>query len=456
MALSKAKRKWRRIAIIGITIFSIFALLPSFGAKFPDLWNKIFPENKISLGLDLQGGMHIVLQVETNKLPKGANKDEAVNVVKEILRNRVDEFGVAEPSIQREGLDRIIVQLPGIKEPDRALALIGRTAHLEFRLVDETASADEALKGNVPPDDEIVYERKQNETGKVSSQTFLLKKEAKITGADLVNAAVQIGGQWNEPYVELEFNEEGAKKFAELTGSNVGKKLAIVLDGVIHSAPNIRERIPSGKAQISGSFTMEDAKDLAIVLRAGALPAPVVVAENHMVGPSLGKDSINSGIMACLIGLAFVVVFMVAYYNASGFVAISALILNIIILLGAMAVFRATLTLPGIAGIILTIGMSVDANILIFERIREELRVGKTIYTSIDNGYDRAFSSIFDSNLTTLITAVALYFFGTGPVKGFAVTLSLGIIISMFTAITVTREIYDSILDSGKIKRLSI
>ncbi len=455
MAYSKAKRKWIRITIFGLIIFTFLSLLPTFGFVYPNWWKKVFPENKISLGLDLQGGMHVALQVETSKLPQGANKDEAVNVVQEILRNRVDEFGVAEPIIQREGLDRIIIQLPGIKDTDRALSLIGRTAHLEFRLVDEAGNIEEAKKGNIPDGEEIVTMKTKTETGKISTQSFLLKKEAKVTGADLVNANVQIGGQWNEPFVELEFNEEGAKKFAEVTGDNIGKKLAIVLDGNIHSAPVIRDRIPNGKAQISGSFSMDEAKDLAIVLRAGALPAPVTISETRIVGPSLGKDSIKNGIIACLIGLACVILFMVIYYNLSGLISIVALILNIVFLLSAMAIFKATLTLPGIAGIILTIGMSVDANILIFERIREEIRTGKTIHTAIDNGYDRAFSSIFDSNLTTLITAVALYIFGTGPVKGFAVTLSFGIIISMFTAIVVTREIYDTSLDSG-MKKVSI
>lgn len=456
MALTKTQRKWRRIAIIGITIFSIISLLPTFGFVFPNFWKRIFPENKISLGLDLQGGMHVALQVETDKLPKDANKEDAINTVQEIIRNRVDEFGVAEPSIQREGIDRIIVQLPGVKDPDRALSLIGKTAHLEFRMVDEGVTPENIKENKIPEYDELLKMRGKSSTGKPSTEKVVLKKESKITGADLVNANVQIGGEWNEPYVELEFSEEGAKKFSDLTGENVNKRLAIVLDGVVHSAPVIRERIPSGRAQISGSFTMDEAKDLSIVLRAGALPAPVRIAENRIVGPSLGKDSIQKGILASLIGLALVIIFIIVYYLGSGLIAVTALILNIIILLASLAVFKATLTLPGIAGIILTIGMAVDANVLIYERIREELRTGRTVTNAIDLGYEKAFTSIFDSNLTTLITAVVLYFFGTGPVKGFAVTLSLGIIISMFTAIMVTHEIYDTKLEMSTEKKISI
>jgi preprotein translocase subunit SecD len=286
----------------------------------------------------------------------------------------------------------------------------------------------------------------------------VLKKEPEIIGSMISNAQVQIGSQLQagQAVVNMELTNDGTKIFSRVTGANVGKKLAIVLDGKVASIPNITERIPSGRAQISGMASMDEARDLAIVLRAGALPAPIEVIEERTVGPSLGQDSINKGTYSALAGLAVVVLFMVVYYRASGFIADFALTLNIFIIMAVLAGFHATLTLPGVAGIILTIGMAVDANVLIFERIREELRNGKTVRAAIDSGYERAFKTILDANVTTLLTALVLYQFGTGPIRGFALTLSIGIVASMFTAILVTRLIFDYITDKYTISKLSI
>ena len=375
----------------------------------------------------------------------------------ETIRNRIDQFGVAEPTIQRQGSRNIVVQLPGIKDAERAIQLIGKTARLEFRLVDEQHSVDEALKGRVPEGSEVLYERKVNkQTGEVSRIPLLLKKQAILTGDALTNAEVKIGSQFNEPYVSIEFDREGARRFERITAENVGKRLAIVLDNSVYSAPVIRERISGGQAQITGSFTIEEARDLAIVLRAGALPAPVRIEYESIVGPSLGQDSIRQGLRAGLIGSMIVVLFMLIYYRLSGLVANVALALNILLLLAGLGYFHATLTLPGIAGIVLTLGMAVDANVLIFERIREEARLGKPPRAAIDAGFARAWSAILDGNVTTLIAAVMLFQFGTGPIKGFAVTLSLGLIANLFTAVFVCKVIFDSALAFRPIQRLSI
>ena len=402
----------------------------------------------INLGLDLRGGMHLVLEVDTTKLSKGTKVTDAMDRAIEILRNRIDQFGVSEPLIQKQGENLIVVQLPGVKDPQRAIDLIGKTALLEFKLVDDTNKTSEAIQGKVPDGFEMMKDK--------NDESLLVKKDASLTGSAIADAKVKIGGQYNQPYVAIDFNEQGAKDFAKLTGDNINRRLAIILDGVVQSAPVIRSRIPDGHAIIEGNFTMEDASQLAIVLRAGALPAPVNIIENRTIGPSLGQDSIKSGVRACLIGLAAIVIFMFIYYGMSGLIADVALIGNFVVLLAAMAAFHFTLTLPGIAGIILSLAMAVDANVLIFERIREELNNGKTVRVAIDTGYERATVTIVDCNLTNLLAATCLFNFGTGPVKGFAVTLFLGILISMFTAIIVTHLIFDYSLQGRDIKKLSI
>jgi len=419
----------------------------------------------INLGLDLKGGSHLVMEVDASKLDSEAEISEATSRAIEVIRNRVDQFGVREPLIAKQGDRWIVIQLPGVKDPKKAKELLGKMALLEFRLVDDSRAINDIadklrsaqisisdidkhpeIKKLIPPGYEIF-------PGK-DDRFYLLKSTPELTGAYLVNAKVQIGGQYGFPYVSLEFNPEGARIFSDVTASNIEKNLAIVLDGVVQSAPVIKSRIPDGKAIIEGNFAEEEAKLLATILRAGALPAPVKIIEERSVGPTLGDDSIKAGVSAALIGGLLVVLFMVVYYRTSGLIADIALGLNFLILLAVMVYLRFTLTLPGIAGIILTLGMAVDANVLILERVREELLLGKSVRVAIDAGYSRALGTIIDSNLTTLIAALFLFQFGTGPVKGFAVTLTAGIIISMFTAIFVTKVIYDSLFAADYIKEL--
>jgi preprotein translocase subunit SecD len=386
-------------------------------------------------------------------------KELAVRQALETIRNRVDQFGVAEPSIQQQGDNRILVQLPGVQDPERAKALIGKTALLEFKLVDDGADPERAIReGVVPQGDELLFQRRiDRETREERRIPFLVQKKTVLTGADLSTARVSIDQNTSEPYVSVEFNPAGARVFADLTEASVGRRLAIVLDSNVHSAPVIRERIPSGQAQITGGFTADEATDLAIVLRAGALPAPVQVLEERTVGPSLGADSIKRGIWSTLAAGAVVVLFMLVYYRLSGFIADLALGLNLLILLASMAAFQATLTLPGIAGIVLTIGMAVDTNILIFERIREELRAGKTVRAAIDAGFARAFRTVIDTHVTVLVSGLILFEFGTGPVKGFAVSLMIGIAASLFTAVFFTRLVFDLIyMGPRKVEAVSI
>jgi preprotein translocase subunit SecD len=400
-------------------------------------------------------------------------KDNAVDQALETIRNRIDQFGVAEPTIVRQGENEIVVQLPGVKDPKRAVDIIGRTAQLEFKLVDDEAKVAAELPQyvspgeeenllrqfaeKIPKGDEILFEKKVNrETGAVRKIPLLLKKQAVLTGDLLSEARVNIDPRFNEPYVSISFNAAGAKIFEEVTGANVKKRLAIILDNTVYSAPVIQERISGGNAQITGSFTTDEAKDLSIVLRSGALPAPLKMLQNVTVGPSLGRDSIQAGKLAGIIGTIMVVAFMIFYYRISGLIADLALLFNIILLLGAMASLNATLTLPGIAGIILAIGMAVDSNVLMFERMRDELRAGKTPRAAVDSGYHKAFWTIFDSHVTTLITAAVLFQFGTGPIKGFAVTLSLGVAINLFTALVGTKTVFDVINSRREIKTLSI
>lgn len=385
-------------------------------------------------------------------------KEIAVEQALQTIRNRIDQFGVAEPSIQKQGERRLLIQLPDIRDPDRALELIGKTALLEFKFLDEEHDIGEALRGKRVVGSEILYEinRDENTGEEISRRPWLLKKRTVITGASLTDARVSIDSRFNQPYVSITFDGSGARQFARITEDNVGRRLAIVLDKVVYSVPVINEPIPGGKAQITGNFTMEEAKTLAIALRSGALPAPVTILENRTVGPSLGQDSVRKGLQAILIGGLLVVVFMVIYYRFSGLIADVTLFLNLIIILGALSYLGATLTLPGIAGIILTIGMAVDANVLIFERIREELRLGKTVRAAVDSGFSKALVTILDANVTTLIAGIVLFQFGTGPVKGFAVTLSLGIMGTLFSSLFVSRTLFDALMTKPRVQKLSI
>jgi preprotein translocase subunit SecD len=520
---------WRLIVIAAVILAAVVYVIPTFQ---PNVW----PHNKINLGLDLQGGMHLVLEVDADKAVEntiervgqemrdllrkerirtlGIERVEAVklavtvaeadNVQRfedlldeefrdlriadrtdkdgvlrmvldlpdreaehirklavdqalETIRNRIDQFGVSEPDIRIQGEGRILVQLPGIKDTQRAKELIGKTALLEFKLLDEDHDVDAALSGNIPASSEILYETKEDPTTRrVQKTPYLIKKRTSLTGAYLTDARVQIDSQYNEPYVSITFDKKGARLFERITGENVKKRLAIVLDNNVYSAPVIQDKISGGEARITGNFTTEEARDLAIVLRAGALPAPVQILEERTVGPSLGTDSIQMGLLSMGVGGILVILFMVLYYKGSGVVADFALMLNILLIAGGLAGFGATLTLPGIAGIILTIGMAVDANVLIFERIREEMALGKTPRAAVDAGYERATLTIMDANVTTLIAALVLFQFGTGPVKGFAVTLSLGVVASLFTALVLTRAIFDFFLIQRKVRSISI
>jgi len=399
------------------------------------LW-AIFPlKEKISLGLDLQGGMHMILKVDTSKLPKEARADASERAL-EVIRNRIDQFGVKEPSIHRQGEDEIVVQLPGITDRERALALVQQVAHLEFRMV----SADpELVKKALAGESVEGYELLRDAQG----EPYLLEKSVPLTGEGLANAHVDYG-QFGSPEVSFTLTPEGAKIFSQLTRSNIGRKLAIVLDGRVKQAPVIQSEI-SDQGQITGRYTQQEALDLALVLRSGALPAPLIVEEERTIGPLLGSDSIRAGVKATGIGIGLVFLFMAGYYLLPGLIACVALALNLLLILGGLALFHATLTLPGIAGIVLTLGMAVDANVLIYERMREELKLGRTIRQVITNGYDRAFTAILDSNLTTVLASFLLFQFGTGPIRGFAVTTVIGLTVSMFTSVIVTRVIFETL-----------
>ena len=408
-----------------------------------------------SLGQVTSGGSSVRGKMTPSEVL--AIRGNAVTQGVETIRNRIDQFGVREPQIVAEGDDRIVVQLPGIKDQQRAIELVGKTALLEFKLVDEGASVEEALKGNIPEGDEMLYQKSVDpQTGRVSKSPMLVRKRALLTGETIKTARVSFESNRGGAYVSLSFNARGAEIFDRVTAENVKRRLAIVLDDTVYSAPVIQERISGGDAQITGSFTAEEATDLAIVLRAGSLPAPVKVIQNVSVGPSLGRDSIEKGVRAALIGALLVVVFMVVYYRFAGLIADFALVFNILFLLAGMAVLEATMTLPGIAGIILAIGMAVDSNVLIYERIREEIRARKSVRASIDAGYDKAFWTVVDSHVTTLITAMILFQFGTGPIKGFAVTLSMGVAINLFTALVCTKVIFDYINAKRPMQALSI
>ncbi|MBI3809937.1 MAG: protein translocase subunit SecD [Nitrospirae bacterium] len=539
-----------RLILLSVTVVvSLVLFLPStpLFSSLPEWWKQNLPSKGMTLGLDLQGGIHLVLEVEAERAIEikmdrdvsnmtelfaekklkvenvkrtgpteitvnlgepGAKEavltlvddqfptlggrspsdrvllltlkpDEAERIKKaavgqalETVRNRIDQFGVAEPLIQQQGLRQIVVQLPGVKDPGRAKALIKNTALLEFKMLDEDHKVARELPSRVPagkeedilrefgpqipPDDEILFERNMDkETGRVTKTPYLIRKRVVLTGDVLTDARVSIG-EFQNAYVSINFDNTGAKLFERITAENVKKRMAVILDNTVYSAPVIQERISGGRAQITGSFTTEEANDLAIVLRAGALPAPVKIIQDLTVGPSLGRDSIEKGIRSTMIAGAMVIIFMVVYYRMAGAIADFALMLNLVCLVGALAGLNATLTLPGIAGIILTIGMGVDSNVLIFERIREELRTGKPVRPAVDAGYDKAFLTIVDSHVTTLITGFALFLFGTGPIKGFAITLCLGIAINLFTALVGTKVIFDLLNRRGRMERLSI
>ncbi|MDH4327681.1 MAG: protein translocase subunit SecD [Nitrospira sp.] len=541
-----------RLWLLGLVmVASLVSFVPTYQPVYQALpvWAKaVLPNKGIALGLDLQGGIHMVMEVDedraveiavdrsvtslqdllvdkkipvesvkrtaltqitiqfqnvdlkaeiqkllddyptfTEKDTGGTSgtlvwelrdtetariKDSTINQALETIRNRIDQFGVAEPVVQRQGLKQIVVQLPGVKDPKRAKDLIKETALLEFKMLDEDNQMRLELPARIPRDkeaeivsqfesqlpegDQILFERSiEKETGREYRIPYVVKKRVMLTGDVLSDARVSIG-QFNDPYVSITFDAKGGQEFERITADNVKKRMAVVLDNTIYSAPVIQERISGGRAQITGTFSTQEANDLAIVLRAGALPAPLKIVQDLTVGPSLGQDSIDAGVKATIIAGAMVVMFMVVYYRLSGVIANCALVLNLVCLMGALSALTATLTLPGIAGIVLTIGMGVDSNVLIFERIREELRGGKAVRSAIDAGYDKALLTIVDSHVTTLITGVALFLFGTGPIKGFAVTLCLGIAINLFTALVGTKVIFDLLNQRTKVETLSI
>ncbi len=515
---------WRGAVVVGALGLSALFLMPNLVNRLPAWWGSIFATEAINLGLDLQGGIHMVLEVEVDKAVENrvdllmeqlrsdardqeiatrnwrrtatdslqfelisrskreqldslvaddypvlqtaaANEGKilsfrliepeiegirqfAVDQALETIRNRVDEFGVAEPTIQRTGAHGILIQLPGVQDPERAKSLIGRTAQLQFQLVeDDPAVTDVVVLDGVSAD---------AATGLESEITYRLQRTVLMSGEVIADARHRPGQLGDPPYVSLTLNSNGARRFDQITRDNVGRNLAIVLDGKVQSAPVIRERIGGGRAVITGNFTLDEARDLAIVLRAGALPAPVTIAEERTVGPSLGRDSIISGTRSFMIGGSLVLVFMLIYYRVAGVIANLALVINIFLLLGVLAGFQATLTLPGIAGMVLTLGMAVDANVLVNERIREELRRGEAPRAAVDSGYSRALPAILDSNATTFLAGLILFQFGSGPIKGFALTLCVGIASTIFSAVFASRVMYDFTLSGTGRRSLSI
>lgn len=430
------------------------------------------PKHILNLGLDLRGGTHMLLELEVEKLEKKEKLQDAIQRAIEIIRNRVDAYGISEVPIAKVGEKWISVELPGISKTEQAESLIGKTALLEFMLVDESTMAAKIIsdieneekpvldkEGNllpeyakkIPPHLKVLR-GKSDEEGRF--RYYVLQSSVQITGAYLENARVDTD-QFGMPTIAFSFNKEGGKKFEKITAQNINRKLAIVLDNIVYTAPVIKSEITGGKGVIEGNFTMEEARNIALVLRSGALPAPVKIIEKRVVGPTLGEDSIKKGVKASLVGLLLVFVFMVIYYRGGGIIADIGMIFNLIILLGVLSYFGATLTLPGIAGIILSIAMAVDANVLILERMREELDTKKPLSLVVSTAYEKAWSAIFDSNLTTWITSVFLFQFGSGPVKGFATTLTIGLLVGVFTSVYVTRTIYEMYLSSNP-KNLSV
>ncbi|MXY27915.1 protein translocase subunit SecD [Candidatus Poribacteria bacterium] len=423
--------------------------------KAEELLNEIefFEDAQIQAETETQSTYQ--LKLSTSGIEKYT--EQAIEQVLIVLRNRVDAFGVSEPSIRREANHpRIIVELPGAKDSSKPLQIVKTMGRLEFKLVKKSptggslwsGTADTPPPDNIPEDSEIRY---HYETG----NWYVLESPVLLSGDRINDAGPSTGRTSFDIVVSMSFDSIGRRKFAEVTGDHIGEHLAILLDGRIQSAPVIQDQIV-GNAIIQGNFTYEEASYLSNILKAGAFPVGVQIAEERTVGPTLGQESIDDGIKAVLIGLGGVLIFVMIYYRLSGIIAITALVFNMLIILGALAGFGAALTLPGIAGLVLTIGMAVDANVLIFERIREELRTGKTVWSAIESGYQRAFITILDANLTTFFTALVLYHFGTGPIKGFALTLGIGILASMFTAIVVTREIYGWTVGNKDVQKLSI
>jgi preprotein translocase subunit SecD len=371
-------------------------------------------------------------------VPQAAITDRIRQTIEQsiqIVERRVNELGTVEPLIQRQGTDRILVQVPGLQDPTQLKTILGKTAKMEFRMVDTTVSPDQAQQGKVPPDSELLM------SSTAPKVPYVIKKQILVSGGDLTDAQPGFDQRSGEPIVSFRFNTSGSRKFAQATSENVGQPFAIVLDNEVISAPVIREPITGGAGQISGSFTVQAANDLAILLRAGALPAPLTIIEERTVGPGLGQDSIEKGELAAYVGSIMVIVFMLVTYRLFGVFANIAVAINVAMIFGVLSLLNATLTLPGIAGIVLTVGIAVDSNVLIYERIREELRGGRTAISAIDAGFKRALSTILDSNITTFIAAAVLFYIGTGPVRGFAVTLGIGIITTVFTAFTLTRLI---------------
>jgi preprotein translocase subunit SecD len=525
----------RLILFTVLIVASLMYLIPSFVDPLPAWWSKFLPTNKIQLGLDLQGGTHLVLEVKVDQAiqnnveriradlvrilrEKGVSgvtleresiqlhvrapaasteqvrgilkgefgnlieakppqtvggattfyltlgkeeirslRDYAVDQTLETIRNRIDQFGVSEPIIQRHGENNILVQLPGIQDPERAKEIIGKTALLEFKLVDESGNVEQAIKFAPPPGRQVLYGQPSRGEGiGAEKEIYVVESRALMTGEYIQDARVRPAEQLQGASVELVLNPAGARLFEQITAANVKRRLAIVLDNRVYSAPVIQERIAGGRASITGNFDLKEARDLAIVLRAGALPAPVEIVEERTVGPSLGKDSIRQGVTSFIVGGLLVIVFMIAYYKQAGLVANVAVILNVLYLLAILAGFQAVLTLPGIAGIVLTVGMAVDANVLINERIREEIRAGRAVRSAIEAGYKNALPAILDSNITTFLSGVILFQFGTGPIKGFAVTLCAGILTTVITAVYLTRIYYDYRITSRKLERISI
>ena len=516
--------RWKALAIILTALVVCLCAVPNF---FPESTVKEWPlwaQRRLVLGLDLQGGSHLVFEVDSDAVKKdkldqvhddvrrtlrdariaytglvtrpdavevriskdtdvptalsklrelsqplggllGSNGQRSLEVTDaggsvirltvppaaiterirqaieqsiQIVERRVNQLGTVEPSIQRQGLDRILVQVPGLQDPQHLIDIIGQTAKMDFRMVDSTVPIDQALAGRAPPDSEILPSTEGSKT------PYVVKKQVLVSGGDLTDAQPGFDQRSGEPIVSFRFNTSGARKFAQATSENVGQPFAIILDNKVISAPVIREPITGGSGQISGNFTVQQANDLAILLRAGALPAKLTVIEQRTVGPGLGQDSIEKGELAAYVGSILVVVFMLLTYRLFGVFANIAVAINVAMIFGLLSLLNATLTLPGIAGIVLTVGIAVDSNVLIYERIREELRGGRNAISSIDAGFKRALSTILDSNITTFIAAAVLFFIGTGPVRGFAVTLGIGIVTTVFTAFTLTRLIVAS------------